>query len=103
MKKNYTGNINRLYLLKQDGQYIQQAELLEKNIPLYRNIFGRWVRDNGDVPTTEEEALDYAYDIAAQHPDIPNGGLIGGYSYLDEGSIKPTTITKRKMLQKKIN
>lgn len=101
MKQNYIGNINRLYLLKQDGEYIQLAEPLEKSIPLHRNIFGRWIRDNGDVPLTEEEALDYAYDIAAQNPEIPDGELIGGYRYLDEGSIKSITITKGKMLQKK--
>lgn len=101
-KQNYTGNINRLYLVKQDGQYIQQTKTVEENVLLYRNFFGRWVRDNnGEVPTTEEEALDYAYDIASQHPNIPDGELIGGYSYLDERSIKPVIATKGKILQKK--
>lgn len=100
-KQNYTGNINRLYLLKQDGEYIQQTKTVEENVLLCRNFFGRWIRDNGEVPTTEEEALDYAYNIASRHPDIPNGELIGGYRYLDERSIKPVTTTKGKMLQKK--
>ena len=96
MKQYYEGNINRLYLIKQNGQYIQQTKTVERKVKLHRNIFGCWVRDNGDVPTKEEEALDYAYDIATKNPDIPDGKLIGGYSYLDEGSIKPINKTKEK-------
>ena len=103
MKQNYTGNINRLYLLKQNGEYLPQTTTEKENISLHKNIFGRWIRDNGDVPLTEEEALDYAYDIATQNPEIPDGELIGGYRYLDERSIKPATTIKGKMLQKKIN
>ena len=103
MKQNYEGNINRLYLVKQKGEYRQQSIIIEENVPLYRNIFGHWVRDDKkEVPTGKEEALDRAYDIVNQYPDIPDGELIGGYSYLDEGSIKRVA-AKGKTLKKKIN
>lgn len=102
MKQYYEGNINRLYLLKQNGQYVQQTKVVEENIQLYRNFFGCWVRENGDVPTKKEEALDRAYDIATKNPDIPEDELIGGYSYLDEESIKPINVTNEKIMKKKI-
>ncbi len=104
MKQFYIGNINRLYLLKQNGQYILQTKEKEKNVHLYRNFFGCWVRnDNGEVPTKEEEALDLAYNSAKRNPNIPEGTLIGGYSYLDEDSIKPSKLTKEeaKLLRRK--
>lgn len=104
MKQFYIGNINRLYLLKQKNQYILQKKTIEEGVQLYRNFFGCWVRnDNGEVPTTEEEALDLAYNKANRNPGIPDGTLIGGYSYLDEESIKLSNLTKEeaKALRKK--
>lgn len=95
MKQFYIGNINRLYLLKKQGQYTLQTKTIEKGVHLYRNFFGCWVRnDNGEVPTKEDEALDLAYNKVNRNPNIPDGTLIGGYSYLDEKSIKPSNLTK---------
>ena len=77
----------------------------KKKTSIYIEIFfGCWVRnDNGEVPTKEEEALDLAYNSAKRNPNIPEGTLIGGYSYLDEDSIKPSKLTKEeaKLLRRK--